>query len=40
MSSQIPENPTPESDQFLKASVQTASVFFANQSGKTFMHPN
>ena len=35
ISSQMPENSTPESDQFLNASVQTASVLFANQSAKT-----
>ena len=37
---EMPENPTPESDQFLKASVQTASVLFAYQSAKTwYMRP-
>ena len=35
MSSQMPENSTPELDQFLKASVQTACVFSWKKSAKT-----
>lgn len=35
MSSQMPENSTPELDQLRSASVQYCSAFGANQSGKT-----
>ena len=35
MSSQMPENSTPELDQLRSASVQYFSAFGANQSGKT-----
>lgn len=35
MSSHIPENRTPELDQFVRASAQYLSEFLENQSGKT-----
>ena len=35
MSSQMPENSTPDSDQLVRASIQYDAAFSANQSGKT-----